>query len=170
MEIAAANVKLRKHSRAQPGSTAYRNGNATMSPSKMPMSRPLNVPTGGRSRRTRRKKARAPTATVSAPTRQTPNSSRLCCSSGIGREWAGGMSCSQECVRVGERRFVQVAPGAPERPGLIVADDGHVHVQAGRGQVVTGCGVAEAVDRGGGQRELWPSILNGDAVAGRPGL
>src|SRR5260370_11514730 len=146
-----------------------------MNPSRIAMSRPLNVPTGGRSMRTRRKYSSAPALTANAPTRVTPSSMRFCCRREIG--WVCGtreigmpyepvMSCSNERLLAGERGFVQVASGVAQRGGLVVADDRQVHVQARVGEVTAGRGVAVGGGRGGGERGLDPAPLGGGAAAG----
>src|SRR5690349_20326261 len=136
-----------------------------MNPSRITMSRPLNVPTGGRSIRTRRKLNRAPAQTRTTPARMTPNSVAVSWNREIG--WVlTGMSRSRGC----EGDLVQVAPGAAQRRGLLVRHDDQVHIgPEGSGQLPARLGLAEAADRRRGQRELDPAVECRGPVTGGPG-
>src|SRR5579871_29502 len=102
------------------------NGRMPMAISRITTSRPLNVPTAGRSIRTRRKYVRAPVQTRVTPVVITQSRVRLCSHRGIGKI-VTGMSRSDECVRTNERGFVQVAAGEAKRGRLVVADDVQVN-------------------------------------------
>src|ERR1700733_16025714 len=101
-----------------------------MNTTRMAMSRPLNVPIGGRSMRTRRKYASAPMLITITQTRVTQSSVSDPCRMEIGSEGAG-MSRSNECGRRGERGFVQIAAADPERDRLGVVHDPQAYVQPG---------------------------------------
>src|SRR5580658_4082043 len=168
MDSADAKVTISRQVISQYGRYPYRNGRAEMNASRITMSRPLNVPTGGRSSRTFRKYSRAPPVTSATPTRITPNSVKVYWKREIGSV-VTGMSRSRECVLAGEGGLAQVAPGLAQRGGLVVADDGQVRVQARVGEVAPGGGLAVSGDGGGGQGEPDPAADQLDAVAGRPG-
>src|ERR1022692_115245 len=167
MNSEEAKVMTSRQVISQLGATAYRNGKVTMNASRITMSRPLNVPTGGRSIRTRRKYSREPTLTSVTPVRMTPNSVRVCWRREIGSD-AMGESRSHECWLAGEGGLAQVASGVPQRGGLIITDNRQVHVQAGVGEVAAGRGLAVVVDGGGRQGELDPAVAGGGAIAGGP--
>src|ERR1022692_1350520 len=167
MNSEEANVITSRQVISQLGSTAYRNGKVAMNASRTTMSRPLNVPTGGRSIRTRRKYSREPPLTTVTPVRMTPNSVRVCWRREIGSVVMGG-SRSHESWLAGECGLAQITSGVAQRGGLIVADNRQLHVQAGLGEVPAGRGFAVAADRGGRQRELDPAVVGSGAVAGGP--
>src|ERR1022692_563178 len=167
MNSEEAKVMTSRQVISQLGATAYRNGKVTMNASRITMSRPLNVPTGGRSIRTRRKYSREPTLTSVTPVRMTPNSVRVCWRREIGSDAIGG-SRSHECWLAGECGLAQVASGVPQRGGPIVADNRQLHVQAGVGEVAAGRGLAVVADGGRRQGELDPAVAGGGTVAGGP--
>src|SRR5579862_2318294 len=142
-----------------------------MNKSKITMSRPLNVPIGGRSIRTRRKYSSAPLITSVTPTTRTPNSVIVCCRSEIGSVMVG-MSRSHEYGLAGKGGLAQVAPGLAQGPRLVVVDDRQVHVRAAErlGQVAARRRLAEPCDRGGGQDEPELTVIGPGAVTRGPGL
>src|SRR6266571_1081484 len=168
MDSAEAKVSASRQVSTQPGIDAYRNGRATMNVSNMPMSRPLNVPIGGRSNRTRRKKTRASALTATMPTRVTPSCVRLSCRREIGMIWVTGMSGSNECLPIGERGLMQVAAGVAQYGCLVVAHDDQIHVQAGRGEMPAGRGLTVTVDRRNRQGEPGAAVPDIGAVPGGP--
>src|SRR5580658_3593127 len=110
MYSAEANVTISRQVMIQYGRYPYRNGRTEMNTSKITMSRPLNVPIGGRSMRTRRKYSSAPLITSVTPTTRTANSVVVCCKSEIGSVTVG-MSRSREYGLAGKGDLAQVASG-----------------------------------------------------------
>src|SRR5690242_18815156 len=168
MDSAAVNVSARKQVIAQAGSAAYKNGSRMISVSRIAMSRPLNVPIGGRSWRTRRKYHSPPRLTRTTAASATPHSVQLCSVTETAKAWAFGMSCSYECLRAGERGLVQVASGPAQRCGLVVGHERQVRVQAGLGEVPPGRGLAEPIERAGRQGQPEPAVPHLGAVARGP--
>src|SRR5947209_405301 len=168
MDSAAANVSARKQVIAQPGSTAYRNGSTMITVSRIAMSRPLNVPIGGRSWRTRRKYHMPPRLTRITAASAMPHSIQLCSVTETAKAWAFGMSCSYECLRAGERGLVQVASGPAQRRGLVVGHDDQVRVQAGLGEVPPGRVLAIPVERAGRQGQPETAVPHLGKVACGP--